>query len=106
LTSAPTETLAAWEECSLEAYIKAMRGVRNGPEGNRGSVNDLVRLAARSTRHRSVCGHLIKTIQENEVIRATLASTEEVYRARLSAEAEKLAGVDIFGQYTPDVDKV
>jgi len=76
-TPAPIETLMEWEECRLKAYIDAMREVRVGPGHNRGSVNDLIRLA-------------------------TLGSAEEVYHARLSAEVEKLAGVDIFGQYTPD----
>ena len=97
-TSAPIETLMEWEECRLKAYIDAMREVRVGPGHNRGSVNDLIRLAARSTRHRSVRGHLISTIRDDEVIQATLGSAEEVYHARLSAEVEKLAGVNIFGQ--------
>jgi hypothetical protein len=97
--STPTETLMEWEECRLKAYIDAMHEVRVGPGHNRGSVNDLIRLAAR---HRSVRGHLINTIRDGEVIQATLGPTEEVYHARLSAEVEKLVGVDIFGQYTPD----
>jgi len=71
-TSAPIETLMEWEECRLKAYIDAMREVRVGPGHNRGSVNDLIRLAARSTRHRSVRGHLISTIRDDEVIQATL----------------------------------
>jgi len=101
-TSVPTETLMEWEECRLKAYIDAMREVRVGPGHNQGSSNDLIRLAARSTRHWSVRGHLISTIRDDKVIQATLGSAEEVYHARLSAEVEKLAGVDIFGQYTPD----
>ena len=100
--SAPTEALMEWEECRLKAYIDAMHEVRVGPGHNRGSINDLIRLAARSTRHRSVRGHLINTIRDDEVIQATLGPTEDVYHASLSAEVEKLAGVDIFGQYTPD----
>jgi len=91
-----------WQESRLQAYIDTMREVRVGPGHTRGSVNDFIRLAARSTRHRSVCGHLISTIRDDEVIQATLGSAEEVYHARLSAEVEKLAGVNIFGQYTPD----
>ena len=40
-------------------------------------------------------------------MQAALGSTEEIYRTRLSAEVEKLAGVDIFGQYTPEaMDKI
>jgi hypothetical protein len=107
LASAHTETLTEWEERRLEAYIKAMRQVRGGPGNSRGSVNDFIRLAARSTRHATVRGHLINTIQEDRVIQANLRSPEERYRARLSTEVEKLAGVDIFGQYTPDaMDKI
>jgi hypothetical protein len=64
LTSAPAETLTEWEECRLEAYIKAMREVRVGPGRNRGSTNDFMQLAARSTCHRSVRGNLINTIRE------------------------------------------
>jgi len=96
-----------WEECRLDAYIKAMRNVRGGPGNMRGSVNEFIRLAARSTRHKHVRGHLISTIRDDEVMQAALGSAEEIYRTRLSAEVEKLAGVDIFGQYTPEAtDKI
>jgi hypothetical protein len=96
-----------WEERRLEAYIKSMRQVRGGPGNNQGSVNNFVQLAARSTRHATVRGHLINTIQEDRVIQANLRSLEERYRAHLSTEVEKLAGVDIFGQYTLDaMDKI
>jgi hypothetical protein len=61
-----------------------------------------MRLAARSTRHKHVRSNFISTLKEDEVIQAALGSTEQVYRAHLSAEVERLAGVDIFGQYTPD----
>ena len=84
-----------------------MRNVRGGPGNMRGSVNEFIRLAARSTRHNHVRGNLISTIQDAEVMQAALRSTEEIYRTRLSAEVEKLAGVDIFGQYTPEaMDKI
>jgi len=101
-TFAPTETLMEWQESRLQAYIDTMREVRVGPGHTRGSVNDFIRLAARSTRHKSVRGHLVNTIRDDEVMQVALGSAEEVYHARLSAEVEKLAGVDIFGQYTPD----
>jgi hypothetical protein len=107
LAAAPAEELTELEECRLEAYIKAIRNVRVGPRQNRGSINDFIRLAARSTRHKNARGLLIQAIQEDDVIQAALGSTEEIYRARLSAEVERLAGVDIFGQYTPDaMDKI
>ena len=107
MTPAHTETLMEWEECRLDAYIKAMRNVRGGPGNMRGSVNEFIRLAARSTRHTHVRGHLISTIRDDEVMQAALGSAEEIYRTRLSAEVEKLAGVDIFGQYTPEAtDKI
>ena len=84
-----------------------MRNVRGGPGNMRGSVNEFIRLAARSTRHNHVRGNLSSTIQDDEVMQAALRSTEEIYRTRLSAEVEKLAGVDIFGQYTPEaMDKI
>jgi hypothetical protein len=79
-----------------------MRDVRGGPGSIRGSVNDFIRLAARTKRHNSVRSHLITTIREDKVVQGTIGSAEENYRAHLSAEVEKLAGVDIFGQYTPD----
>jgi hypothetical protein len=84
-----------WEECRLQTYIKAIREVWGGPGNNRGSVNDFIRLAARSTRHANVRRHLINTIQV-KVIQASLGPPEHTHHARLSAEAEKLAGVDIF----------
>ena len=63
-----------WEECRLDAYIKAMRNVRGGPGNMRGSVNEFIRLAARSTRHKHVRGHLISTIRDDEVMQAALGS--------------------------------
>jgi hypothetical protein len=87
--------------------MKAIRDVRSGPGNKRGSINDFLRLAARSIHHTSVRCHLINTIQEDKVIQASLKSTEETYLARLSAEVEELSKVDIFGQYTPDaIDKM
>ena len=47
-TFAPTGTLMEWQESRLQAYIDAMREVRVGPGHTRGSVNDFIRLAARS----------------------------------------------------------
>lgn len=90
MAAAPAEELTELEECRLEAYIKAIRNVRVGPRQNRGSTNDFIRLAARSTRHKNVRGLLIQAIQEDDVIQAALGSTEEIYRARLSAEVERL----------------
>jgi hypothetical protein len=62
----------------------------------------LCRSTENTPRDRTVRGHLINTTQEDQAIQANIRSLEEVYRARLSAEAEKLAGVDIFGQYPTD----
>ena len=79
-------TLMEWEECRLKAYIDAMREVRVGPGHNRGSVNDLIRLAARSTRHRSVRGHLISTIRDDEVIQARFITLVCPQRLKSSLE--------------------
>lgn len=95
------------EETRLQRYQEALRQVRFGNDGGRGSLSDYLKLVFRSKTHNHLRTTVIQTIEHDEVLHAQLGTllsenqAEENYFQKLERELKELMKLPLFQRYTP-----